>query len=139
LERVNLSSPEWKPFGINSYRFRVALEEYMNLENIAAALIAATLATSAFADADHDYPESSGSTTLPPASSTSQPMSDATTPAIQPQQQGKTREQVVQELIQARREGLVPTGHTDYPPSQATIERNRARMKATAPKWANQQ
>jgi hypothetical protein len=54
-------------------------------------------------------------------------------------QQGKTREQVVQELIQARREGLVPAGHADYPPGQVTIERNQARMKVTAPKWANQQ
>ncbi|MHB9837985.1 DUF4148 domain-containing protein [Paraburkholderia terrae] len=111
----------------------------MKLETIATALIAATLATSAFADADHDYPKPTASTTLPSASSASQTTSDATTPAIQPQQQGKTREQVVQELIQARREGLVPAGHADYPPSQATIERNRARMKATAPKWANQQ
>lgn len=61
----------------------------MKLKTIVAALIAATLATLAFADADHDYPESTASTTLPSASSASQPTSDATTPAIQPQQQGK--------------------------------------------------
>ncbi|MFM0412556.1 MULTISPECIES: DUF4148 domain-containing protein [Paraburkholderia] len=111
----------------------------MKLETIAAVLIASTLATSAFADAGHDYPESTASTTYPSASSDNRSTSNATAPTIPPQQQGKTREQVVQELIQARREGLVPAGHTDYPPSQATIERNRARMKATAPKWANQQ
>lgn len=111
----------------------------MKLEAIAAALIAATLATSAFADANHDFPKSTDSATLPSARSASQPTSDATMPAIRPQQQGKTRAQVVQELIQARREGLVPAGHADYPPSQATIQRNRARMKATAPQWANQQ
>src|SRR6266702_302409 len=33
-------SPEWKPFGINFHRFRIALEEYMKLETIAAAFIA---------------------------------------------------------------------------------------------------
>ncbi|RDK04631.1 DUF4148 domain-containing protein [Paraburkholderia lacunae] len=111
----------------------------MKLKTIAAALIAATLGTSAFADADHDYPKSTASTTLPSSTSASQSTSNATAPTIQPQQQGKTREQVVQELIQARRDGLVPAGHADYPPSQATIERNRARMKATPPTWANQQ
>lgn len=111
----------------------------MKLETIAAALIAATLTTSAFADADHDYPKSTASTSLPSASSASQSTSNATAPTILPQQQGKTREQVVQELIQARRDGLVPAGRADYPPGQATIERNRARMKATPPAWANQQ
>ncbi|KFX64454.1 MULTISPECIES: DUF4148 domain-containing protein [Paraburkholderia] len=111
----------------------------MKLETIAATLIAATLATSAFADADHDYPESTASTTLPSASGASQSTSNATAPTIQPQRQGNTREQVVQELIQARRDGLVPAGHTDYPPGQATIERNRARIRANPPTWANRQ
>ncbi|MFM0197927.1 DUF4148 domain-containing protein [Paraburkholderia strydomiana] len=111
----------------------------MKSKTITAALIAATLATSAFADADHDYPKSTASTTLPSPTSGSMSTSNATTPTIQPPQHGKTREQVVQELVQARREGLVPSGRADYPPSQATIERNRARMQATPPTWANQQ
>lgn len=111
----------------------------MKLETIAAALISATLATSAFADAGHDYPESTASTTLPSATNAGQSTSNAMAPTIQPQQQGKTREQVVQELIQARRDGLVPAGHADYPPSQATVARNRERMKATPPTCANQQ
>ncbi|EIF32146.1 hypothetical protein BCh11DRAFT_07728 [Burkholderia sp. Ch1-1] len=111
----------------------------MSLKVIPAALIAATLATSAFADADHNYPNAAVSTTVPPASSARPPTSNIAAPTTEASQQGKTREQVVQELIQARRDGLVPAGHADYPPSQATIERNRARMEATAPKWANQE
>ncbi|MGV7246633.1 DUF4148 domain-containing protein [Caballeronia sp. M23-90] len=38
---------------------------------------------------------------------------------------GKTRAEVYSELIQAQRDGIVPSNKTDYPPSQRTIERNR--------------
>ncbi|WDD90551.1 DUF4148 domain-containing protein (plasmid) [Burkholderia sp. FERM BP-3421] len=37
----------------------------------------------------------------------------------------KTREQVYQELIQAQRDGLLPTRDVDYPPSEETILRNK--------------
>jgi hypothetical protein len=37
----------------------------------------------------------------------------------------KTREQVYQELIQAQRDGLLPTRDVDYPPSEETIRRNK--------------
>ncbi|MDR5855760.1 DUF4148 domain-containing protein [Caballeronia sp. LZ062] len=40
--------------------------------------------------------------------------------------QGKTREQVRQELVQARHEGIIPANKTQYPPSHATIARNQA-------------
>lgn len=46
---------------------------------------------------------------------------------------GKTREQVYQELVDAEREGMIPTGRNNYPPSEATIERNRARYAAGHP------
>jgi hypothetical protein len=110
----------------------------MKPQTFVAALIAATLATSAFADADHDYPQSTASATLPSASSASPPTSNATATITQAPQQGKTRAQVVQELIQAQREGLVPSGHADYPPRQATIDRNRALMRAADPTWVSQ-
>ncbi|ERJ34024.1 hypothetical protein L810_3578 [Burkholderia sp. AU4i] len=38
---------------------------------------------------------------------------------------GKTRAEVYAELIQAQKDGLIPSGKADYPPSQATIQRNR--------------
>ncbi|GJH18086.1 DUF4148 domain-containing protein [Caballeronia novacaledonica] len=38
---------------------------------------------------------------------------------------GKTRAEVVAELIQAQREGIIPVRKNDYPPSQQTIERNK--------------
>lgn len=37
----------------------------------------------------------------------------------------KTREQVRAEVEQARRDGLLPYRRHDYPPSKATIERNK--------------
>ncbi|WP_063532639.1 DUF4148 domain-containing protein [Burkholderia sp. MSMB1589WGS] len=53
--------------------------------------------------------------------------------------QGKTRAQVRAELIQAYRDGVIPTSDGDYPPSQATIDANRARLAATHPAWAREQ
>jgi Domain of unknown function (DUF4148) len=40
---------------------------------------------------------------------------------------GKTRAQVIHELVDAEHAGLVTTGREDYPPSEATIMRNRVR------------
>ncbi|WP_176114799.1 DUF4148 domain-containing protein [Burkholderia cepacia] len=37
----------------------------------------------------------------------------------------KTRAQVYQELIDAQREGLLPTSKTEYPPSEQTVAHNR--------------
>ncbi|QYD72581.1 DUF4148 domain-containing protein [Paraburkholderia edwinii] len=39
--------------------------------------------------------------------------------------QGKTREQVQQELAQARHDGVVPITKTSYPPSAEQIARNK--------------
>jgi hypothetical protein len=42
-----------------------------------------------------------------------------------PDSQGKTREQVREEIVQARRDGRLPYTRHDYPPSAATIKRNK--------------
>ncbi|AJY39466.1 MULTISPECIES: DUF4148 domain-containing protein [Burkholderia] len=39
--------------------------------------------------------------------------------------QGKTRDEVRQELIRAQHEGIVPAGKNDYPPSEALVQRNQ--------------
>lgn len=39
--------------------------------------------------------------------------------------QGKSRDQVKQELVQAQHDGVVPSGKTQYPPSEQLIARNK--------------
>jgi hypothetical protein len=39
--------------------------------------------------------------------------------------QGKSRAQVTQELVQAQHDGQVPSGKTQYPPSEQLMARNR--------------
>ncbi len=55
------------------------------------------------------------------------------------QQPGKTRAEVRAELIQAYRDGTIPTTDGDYPPSQTTIDINRAHFAASNPAWAQPQ
>lgn len=45
----------------------------------------------------------------------------------------KTREQVRAEIEQARRDGILPYRRDDYPPSKATIERNKELYAITHP------
>lgn len=40
-------------------------------------------------------------------------------------QQGKTREQVHQELVKAQHDGVVPVSKTQYPPSATLIAQNK--------------
>jgi hypothetical protein len=89
----------------------------MNIK-LSATLMAMFVATSAFADADHGYPESAI-----PARASAGDTAQAQHPAPD-----KTRAQVRQDLIEAERAGLVPSPKNDYPPSQAAIERNKARF-----------
>jgi Domain of unknown function (DUF4148) len=49
---------------------------------------------------------------------------------VKPKHHGKTRAEVRQELIEAQRNGLVPTNDANYPPNERTIERNKARYSA---------
>lgn len=88
-----------------------------------AALAAVT--NSSFADAGHDFP--SALRAEPASSSQTLSLRSAQATQIQAPPEGKTRAQAMQELIEAQRAGLVPTSRSDYPPSEATIERNRAR------------
>ncbi|KDR28449.1 MULTISPECIES: DUF4148 domain-containing protein [Caballeronia] len=45
--------------------------------------------------------------------------------------QSKSREQVRQELIQARHEGITPASKTQYPPTEAVLARNKEIHAAT--------
>ncbi|WP_175873101.1 DUF4148 domain-containing protein [Burkholderia sp. BCC0397] len=108
----------------------------MKLQIVAALAIAASATTPAFADSGHDYPPvardnsavAAGARTATPAP-TAAPVAAAVT-------RGKTREQVRQELIAAYHDGLLPTGKHDYPPSDATIARNKELHQLIEPKWA---
>jgi hypothetical protein len=50
--------------------------------------------------------------------------------------QGKTREQVREELVQAWRDGLLPYKRHEYPPSADTIARNKQLYAITHPEDA---
>ncbi|EUC21579.1 DUF4148 domain-containing protein [Paraburkholderia hospita] len=50
-----------------------------------------------------------------------------------PPSQGKTREQVREELVQAWRDGLLPYKRYEYPPSAETIARNKELYAITHP------
>lgn len=82
-----------------------------------AAIALSILSTSALAEANPRYPAE----------------------AAQPQQQGKTRAQVRAELLEARRHGWIPTSEADYPPSQQTIDINKARHAIVERYWAANQ
>jgi len=51
---------------------------------------------------------------------------------------GKTREEVKAELLQAKEAGMVSSGHNDYPPTAATIERNRIAFAQAERAWKQQ-
>jgi Domain of unknown function (DUF4148) len=131
-------SPGRRVFGARSHFAAptfLRTEKTMNIRIIAIIFAAATAATSAFADADHRYPDASvgngwgrNSASVPTATMASNSGSI--------EHPGKTREQVRQELIQAQRDGLLPTSKTDYPPSPELIARNRALYEVVEPKWA---
>ncbi|MDR5794227.1 DUF4148 domain-containing protein [Caballeronia sp. LZ008] len=91
----------------------------------------AAVASSSFADAGHDFPPATTH-----AASRDNSVADGSAQAtdMPVAARGKTRAQVMQELIEAQRAGLVPTSRSDYPPSEATIERNRARFESDGPK-----
>ncbi|MFJ1211201.1 DUF4148 domain-containing protein [Burkholderia pyrrocinia] len=45
--------------------------------------------------------------------------------------QAKTRQEVRQELVRARHDGVIPSPNHDYPASPATVARNREIHRAT--------
>ncbi|REG51897.1 uncharacterized protein DUF4148 [Paraburkholderia sp. BL6669N2] len=84
---------------------------------LALGLLSASLSTLAFADVEQASPRQ-----IPIAQAE---IYDAA-PPVKSAHQGKTRAEVRKELIQAYRDGLIPTTEADYPPSKSTIERNKA-------------
>ncbi|WP_063806952.1 DUF4148 domain-containing protein [Burkholderia ubonensis] len=108
----------------------------MNIRIVVAMVVAATAATSAFADGGHDYPgayaASSASSTRGAAAVAPDSPSGNSAPS------GKTREQVRQELIRAYHDGLLPTSNHDYPPGPETIARNKELHSLREPVWAAQ-
>ncbi|OMG71290.1 DUF4148 domain-containing protein [Burkholderia ubonensis] len=112
----------------------------MNIRTAVAMVVAATAATSAFADGGHGYPGAyAASSTASSASSTRG--GAAVAPAGSSGNSapsGTTREEVRQELIRAYHDGLLPTSNHDYPPSPETIARNKALHSLREPVWAAQ-
>ncbi|WP_063900718.1 DUF4148 domain-containing protein [Burkholderia ubonensis] len=108
----------------------------MNIRTVVAMVVAATAATSAFADGGHDYP---GAYAASSASSTRGAAAVApASPSGNSAPSGKTREQVRQELIRAYHDGLLPTSNHDYPPGPETIARNKELHSLREPVWAAQ-
>lgn len=111
--------------------------ENMKLQIVAALIVVACAATSAsaFADSGHGYPDVTRNGSVVSNESVAAP---ATAQIENTVSRGKTREQVQQELIQAYHDGLLPTSKHDYPPSEATIARNKELHQLSEPKWAAQ-
>ncbi|WP_063495430.1 DUF4148 domain-containing protein [Paraburkholderia phytofirmans] len=94
-----------------------------------ATLLLSALSTTALANSDNLLASSNSN---PSDLSSSQNASAAPPPQV-----WKTRAQVHQELIEARRAGTIPTTEADYPPSQRTIEANRAHHQVLERYWAS--
>ncbi|MFM0336002.1 DUF4148 domain-containing protein [Paraburkholderia fungorum] len=87
------------------------------------AIVFSTLSASAIAEIEPHNPNTAASS--------------AFVRAAQPQPVGKTREQVHEELLEARRQGLIPNTEADYPPSQRTIDANKTRHAIVERYWAD--
>ncbi|MDC6133734.1 DUF4148 domain-containing protein [Burkholderia gladioli] len=48
---------------------------------------------------------------------------------------GLTRDEVRMQLIDAQRAGWVPSSDADYPPSAATVARNRELWRSASRRW----
>ena len=105
---------------------------------LCAALMAGILATSAFADGDHTYPGSAMVSMVDSNQASAASPSGGVNVDVQASTE-KTPAQVRAELIDAERAGFVPAGKFDYPPSAATIARNRARFSSAEQYWASRQ
>lgn len=107
----------------------------MSLRIAVAIVVVASAATSAFADDGYAYSGAArNDDSIPATVAVAQGPSASRPERVAPQ--GKTREQVRRELIQAYRDGLLPTNNHDYPPSPATIARNKELNQRFGPRWA---
>lgn len=100
----------------------------MKLHQLAIAVCIGTSSTVASADSLHGFPEQASGTPISATPSQKIQGWQAQTRKVAPV--GKTRDQVTQELIQAERDGLVPTSRSDYPPGDRLIELNKQRYAA---------
>ncbi|VWC92810.1 hypothetical protein BCO18430_03363 [Burkholderia contaminans] len=110
----------------------------MKLHIVAALAIAVSATTPAFADSGHDYPAVARDSSVVAVGTSMAAPAPTAAPVATAVSQSKTREQVRQELIAAYHDGLLPTGKHDYPPSDATIARNKELHQLIEPKWAAQ-
>ena len=97
----------------------------MKLRHLAFLLCSSVTTSYVFADSMHNFPQQQTTrATIETGTSSTSWQASAAAPA------GKTRQQVMQELKQAERDGLVPTSRSDYPPSERLIEMNKERYAA---------
>ncbi len=101
----------------------------MKPHHLAIAFCISTTSAIALADSLHDFPQQQANG-APSSATTSQPAPGWQAQTREAAPAGKIREQVIQELVQAEREGLVPTSRSDYPPSDRLIELNKERYAA---------
>jgi hypothetical protein len=97
---------------------------------ILATILMSALSTSALANNGNSVSAQGESNRIAPPSSKNES-------TARPHQLGKTRAQVRKELIDARRAGTIPTTEADYPPSQRTIDANRARNQIFENFWSS--
>ena len=109
----------------------------MKLHHFAVVFFASITTTVALADSMHNYPSKEAARaenveTVEFARAWQAPVAKAASAA-------KTRRQVIEELQQAERDGLIPTSDNDYPPSDWRIEINKekyaARQNAAQARW----
>ncbi|WP_080405602.1 DUF4148 domain-containing protein [Burkholderia ubonensis] len=110
----------------------------MNIRIVVAMVVAATAATSAFADGGHDYPRAYAASSASSTRGVAAVAVASASPSGNSAPSGKTREEVRQELIRAYHDGLLPTSNHDYPPGPETIARNKKLHSLREPVWAAQ-
>ncbi len=98
----------------------------MKLRHLAIIVCSSVVTSYAFADSMHNFPPQQ--TTGAAGVESAQTSQGWQAPAAA--STGKTRQQVMEELRQAERDGLVPTSRSDYPPSDRLVEMNKERYAA---------
>ncbi|MCE4547770.1 MULTISPECIES: DUF4148 domain-containing protein [Caballeronia] len=100
----------------------------MKLHRLAVALCLSVATTAALADSMHNYPPKE--TARAESVETTQSAHVWQAPVAQAAPTGKTRQQVLQELKQAERDGLIQHGDNDYPPSESRVQLNKEKYAA---------
>jgi hypothetical protein len=107
------------------------MESHMKVRNvIVISLIGACFSPLAFADALRTYPQQGAGVSSDYGGVPDTGVSSNSAARLHQAPQGKTRQDVHLELVAAQRAGLIPAPDSDYPPSQRTVDRNKARFHA---------